>query len=311
MDSTLTMASSPSPSPSSFLHSNPTSKLYHPIFNFKYPSFRPLNSRNFTIIKASSDCNSSSNSSSNSSNPNPLISSLKTTTAAIVFAAAVFGKFHQLPAGACPPAPPPTQANSPLTPILESDPHIVEDFRSSLMLMLKNGEYEEVLKTLRKLSSAQPENTEWKFLMARLLKKMGKTQESRRVFEEILARNPLSFEALFENALLMDRCGEGASVMSRLEKALKIAEEKKKVKEARDVRFIMAQVQFLRKNVGEALKSCEELEKEDPKDFRPYFCRGMIYRFFLHKNKEASEQFTKYCKLSPKKFEIEGYLGSP
>ncbi|XP_027096833.1 protein SLOW GREEN 1, chloroplastic-like [Coffea arabica] len=309
MDSTLAMASSPSPS--SLLHSNPTSKLCRPIFNFKHPSFRPLNSRNFTIIKASSDCNSSSNSSSNSSNPNPLISSLKTTTAAIVFAAAVFGKFHQLPAGASPPAPPPTQANSPLTPILESDPHIVEVFRSSLMLMLKNGEYEEVLKTLRKLSSAQPENTEWKFLMARLLKKMGKPQESRGVFEEILARNPLSFEALFENALLMDRCGEGAAVLRRLEKALKIAEEKKKVNEARDVRFIMAQVQFLRKNVEEALKSCEELEKEDPKDFRPYFCRGMIYRFFLHKNKEASEQFAKYCKLSPKKFEIEGYLGSP
>ncbi|XP_027153287.1 protein SLOW GREEN 1, chloroplastic-like [Coffea eugenioides] len=327
MDSTLIMASS---SPSSFLHHNLTSKLYQPVFNFKHPSSRPLNSRNFTIIKASSDCSSSSNSSSNPSNPNPLISSLKTSTAAIVFAAAVFGKFHQLPARASPPAPPPTlekqeeileeeahkgrfeedQENSPLTQFLESNSEAVEALKSLLQEKIEVGEDEEGLKILRKLSSAQLENTEWKFLMARLLNEMGKTQESREVFEEILARNPLSFEALFENALLMDRCGEGAAVLRRLEEALKIAEEEKKVKEARDVRFIMAQVQFLQKNVEEALQSYEELEKEDPTDFRPYFCKGMIYSL-LDRNKEAREQFAKYRELSPKKFEVEGYLRTP
>lgn len=326
MDSTLTMASSPS----SFLHSNPTSKLYHPIFNFKHPSFRPLNSRNFAIIKASSDCHSSSNSSSSPSNRNSLISSLKTTAAAIVFAAAVFGKFHQLPARASPPAPPPTlekeeeilqeetqkgrieedQENSPLTQFLESNSEAVQALKSLLQQKLEVGEDEEGLKILRKLSSAQPENTEWKFLMARLLNEMGKTQESREVFEEILAKNPLSFEALFENALLMDKCGEGAAVIRRLEEALRIAEEENKVKEARDVRFIMAQVQFLQKNVEEALTSYEELEKEDPKDFRPYFCKGMIYTL-LDRNKEAREQFAKYRELSPKKFEVEGYLRTP
>ncbi|KAA8529936.1 hypothetical protein F0562_034460 [Nyssa sinensis] len=47
--------------------------------------------------------------------------------------------------------------------------------------------------------------------------------------------NPLSSEALLENALFMDRCGEGEAVITRLEKALRIAEDQKKVKEARDV----------------------------------------------------------------------------
>ncbi|KAJ0080516.1 hypothetical protein Patl1_24420 [Pistacia atlantica] len=136
--------------------------------------------------------------------------------------------------------------------------------------------------------------------MARLLGEMGRTQEARNVFEEILVRNPLSFEALFENALLMDRCGEGEAVIKRLQEALDLAEEENKVKEARDVRLIMAQIQFLQKNVEEALKSYEELEKEDPSDFRPYFCKGMIYK-----------QFAKYRQLSPKKFEVEGYLRTP
>ncbi|KAH8500471.1 hypothetical protein H0E87_015643 [Populus deltoides] len=106
--------------------------------------------------------------------------------------------------------------------------------------------------------------------MARLLN----AQDARNVFEEILVANPLSFEALFENALLMDRCGEGEAVIRRLQGALDIAGEENKVKEARDVRLIMAQIQFLQKNVEE----------------------------------EAKEQFAKYRELSPKKFEVEGYL---
>ncbi|KAH8500477.1 hypothetical protein H0E87_015649 [Populus deltoides] len=109
--------------------------------------------------------------------------------------------------------------------------------------------------------------------MARLLN----AQDARNVFEEILVANPLSFEALFENALLMDRCGEGEAVIRRLQEALDIAGEENKVKEARDVRLIMAQIQ------------------------------GMIYSL-LDRNEEAKEQFAKYRELSPKKFEVKGYL---
>ncbi|VVA98095.1 unnamed protein product [Arabis nemorensis] len=202
------------------------------------------------------------------------------------------------------------EPNSPLYELLDSTPEAVQTLRSLLQQKLENGEDEEALKLLEQLVAAQPEETEWKFLMARLLGEMGRSENARQVFEEILKRNPLSFEALFENALLMDRSGEGAAVLQRLEDALAIAESENMVKEIRDVRLIIAQIQFLQKNVDEALKSYEELTKEDPKDFRPYFCRGMIYSL-LDKNFEAKEQFAKYRELSPKKFEVEGYLRTP
>lgn len=200
--------------------------------------------------------------------------------------------------------------SSPLNDFLESNSEAVEALKSLLQQKLENGEDEEALKILKQLVSAQPSVTEWKFLMARLLGEMGKTENARDVFEEILAVNPLSFEALFENALLMDRCGEGEAVLRRLEEALRIAENENKKKEARDVRLIMAQIQFLQKNVEEALKSYKELVKEDPNDFRPYFCQGMIYSL-LDKNVEARQQFAKYRELSPKKFEVDGYLRTP
>ncbi|XP_050210764.1 protein SLOW GREEN 1, chloroplastic [Mercurialis annua] len=202
------------------------------------------------------------------------------------------------------------QTTTPISQFLQSDTEAIESLKSLLQQKLDNGEDEEALKILTRLNEAQPLVTEWKFLTARLLNEMGRTQDARNVFEEILQLNPLSFEALFENALLMDRSGEGDAVIRRLQEALEIAEEGNKVKEARDVRFIMAQIQFLQKNVEEALRSYQELSKEDPSDFRPYFCRGMIYSL-LDRNEEAREQFGEYRKLSPKKFEVEGYLQTP
>ncbi|KAJ8574265.1 hypothetical protein K7X08_026070 [Anisodus acutangulus] len=285
MNSTLTISSS------SLFNSRP-SIFPIPKINFK-------NNKKF-ILKASSNAN----------NSNPLISIIKSAGIAVVFTAVTLGKF--------PISTPLARAveqqqqvveedNSPLTQFLESNDEATETLKNLLQEKLEAGEDEESLKILTKLSSTQPEHTEWKFLTARLLNEMGKVLEAREIFEDILSKTPLSFEALFENALLMDRCGEGVKVIQRLEEALRIAEEENKVKEGRDVRFIMAQVQFLQKNVEEALRSYDELEKEDPKDFRPYFCKGMIYSL-LDRNKEAREQFAKYRELSPKKFEVEGYL---
>lgn len=202
-----------------------------------------------------------------------------------------------------------SEESSPLSEFLENS-EALGALKSVLQQKLEDGEDGEALKVLERLVSAQPEVVEWKFLMARLLGEMGETDRARDVFEEILASNPLSFEALFGNALLMDQCGEGDAVIRRLEDALRTAENENKLKEARDVRLIMAQMQFLRKNVDEALRSYEELEKEDPSDFRPYFCKGMIYTL-QDRNEEAREQFAKYRERSPKKFEVEGFLQTP
>ncbi|CAI9275083.1 unnamed protein product [Lactuca saligna] len=253
---------------------------------------------------------------------NPFIQSLKLAARAIVFsatAAVVISKFQQYPAMAEPsiqsvvttePATPEESQENLLPEFLESNSEAISAMKTLLEQKLEAGEDEESLKILKKLVSAQPENIDWKFLMARLLNEMGEVEPARAALEEILTQNPLSFEALFENALLMDSCGEGDAVIKRLEKALEIAEEENKEKEARDVRLIIAQVQFLQKNIDEALRSYDELLSEDPNDFRPYFCKGMIYSL-MDKNDEAKVQFAKYRELSPKKFEVEGYIRSP
>jgi tetratricopeptide (TPR) repeat protein len=195
---------------------------------------------------------------------------------------------------------------SPPSELIES----VEALKSLLQQKLELGEVEEALKILKSLISSQPEVTEWKFIAARLTIETGDTDAARSFYKEILNSNPLSFEALFENALLMDRVGEGDVVLEKLEDAVRVAVDDNKEKEARDVKLIMAQILFLQKNIDEALGMYQLLIEEDPNDFRPYFCRGMIYTL-LHKDDEAKEQFAKYKELSPKKFEVDGYFRTP
>ncbi|CAN1839313.1 protein SLOW GREEN 1, chloroplastic, partial [Linum perenne] len=202
------------------------------------------------------------------------------------------------------------EQSSPLSKFLDGNTEAVDSVKSLLQHKFEHGEGEDALKILNRLVSAQPSVTEWKFLLARAYGEMGQTNNARQVFEEILSVNPLCFEALSEMAMLMAKSGEGEGVISRLESALQVAEEGNKVKEARDVRMIMAQVHFLQKNMEEALKIYDQLSKEDPEDFRPYFCKGMIYSL-LNRNEEAEEQLAKYRELSPVKVELGDYLKTP
>ncbi|PPD68833.1 hypothetical protein GOBAR_DD34283 [Gossypium barbadense] len=288
MNPTLATLSSPS---LSFL---PLKPLSSPSF-LTFPSPKPLrlrvSSANFDAIPVSKPNN-------NGQSLSQKLQSFAKTAVLVGATSLMIGKFSNFPAKADSlPAmteqePAVLQENeqvktqspketSPLSEFLGSNDEAIAALQSLLQQKLENGEDEEALSILNRLVSAQPDFIDWKFLLGRLLGEMGQTENARKVFEEILQSNPFSFEALFENALLMDRCGEGEAVIK--------------------------EIQFLQKNVDESLMSYQELAKEDPTDFRPYFCQGIIYSL-LDRNAEAKEQFAKYKELSPKKFEVDGYL---
>ncbi|KAK8940857.1 hypothetical protein KSP39_PZI009823 [Platanthera zijinensis] len=203
-----------------------------------------------------------------------------------------------------------SEDSSPLSVLLESNTDAVDALRSLLYQKLEEGEDSEALSILRRLMVAQPAEFEWKFVTARLLNEMGKLAEARQLLDEILAADPLSFKALFENAVLMDRSGEGGAAIECLERTLEIAQAEQNKEAARDVRLILAQIHYLQRNVDAALSTYDELAREDPKDYRPYFCQGVIYTL-LGRDKEAREKFAKYNDLSEKKAEVNAYLQTP
>lgn len=253
---------------------------------------------------------------------NPMIEKIQKASKVLIFttaAALMIGRISQFPARAESPVSVQEEDNhqqeegseqEPLSQLIESNSEVIEALKEVLQSKLEVGEDEEALKILKKLISAQPGELEWKFLIARVYNEIGERGEARKVYDEILDKDPLCFDALFQNAVLMDQCGEGQAAIQLLEEKLTLAQEELKDKEARNVRFILAQIQYLQKNVDEALRSYEELAQEDPADYRPYFYRFVIYSL-LDRNDEAKMQFAKCREVCPKDFKVEGFMQTP
>ena len=98
---------------------------------------------------------------------------------------------------------------------LESNVKATSAMKTLLQEKLEAEEDEVVLKIMKKLVYVQSNNLNWKLLMARMLDEMGEVEPTREALEEILTQDPPSFEALFANALLMDKCGEGEVMIKR------------------------------------------------------------------------------------------------
>ncbi|KAK9115664.1 hypothetical protein Sjap_014611 [Stephania japonica] len=235
-------------------------------------------------------------------------------------AAMMVGKLSQFPARAEVPVAIVDEEKSEKSEEVEEEPQLseflnsrhetVDELKGVVIKKLEDGEDEEALKILRGLVSALPAEVQWRVLMGRLLSEMGEKGEARKVFEEVLSRNPLCFEVLFLNSLLMDQIGEGQAALQQLHDALELAEKSgNSVIEKNNVRLIMAQIYYLQKNFDEALKCYQEVSREDPKDFRAYFYQGIIYHK-LDRKEEANEQFAKCREASPEKFDIEVFLQS-
>ncbi|KAI3880530.1 hypothetical protein MKX03_008794, partial [Papaver bracteatum] len=58
--------------------------------------------------------------------------------------------------------------------------------------------------------------------------------------------------------------------------------EKNKKEDVRDFRLLISQVRMIEMNYSEVLIVYQELVKEEPRDFRPYLCHGIIYTLQNH-----------------------------
>ncbi|KAG2317643.1 hypothetical protein Bca52824_020765 [Brassica carinata] len=73
----------------------------------------------------------------------------------------------------------------------------------------------------------------------------------------------LKLVANYQPSLSIDWSGEGDAVLQRLEDTIAVAKAENTVKEIRDVRMVIAQIQFLQKNIDEASKTYEQLKKAE------------------------------------------------
>lgn len=232
----------------------------------------------------------------------PIIRNLKNTAIVILLTTSMIGKFRTMAARA---------DNQPiLTSESTSTPDDAIDMLKKLMdQKFESGDYEESLRISKELISAQPEFPDWKISSAMILKQMGETEKAFNVFNQMLSENPLQPDALFQNALLLSSNGQEVEAIKGLEKALKLAKETNNAPVIRDVRLVIARVMVGQKKSDEALERFNELEKEDPNDWRIYFSKCMLFHC-TDRNAEAAEQFHKSDELFSKSIQINGFMSN-
>ncbi|KAF5727674.1 protein SLOW GREEN 1 chloroplastic isoform X2 [Tripterygium wilfordii] len=191
--------------------------------------------------------------------------------------------------------------------LLEKEPMNVEALKVLVYGKMRRGRTNEASKYVERLIDIEPGEVEWRLLQALCYETMGDLSNAKKLFKEILKERPLLLRALHGLALVMHKNHEGPAVFEMLHKALTIAHRERRVTEERNIKILIAQMHVVVGELEEGLLKFQDLIDENPQDFRPYLCQGIILSL-QNKKKEAEEQFELYESLVPEEFAQRGFL---
>ncbi|CAN0880343.1 protein SLOW GREEN 1, chloroplastic [Linum grandiflorum] len=191
--------------------------------------------------------------------------------------------------------------------LVETEPENVNALKTVVYGKMRRGKNNEAVEYLKRLIDIDPDEVEWRLLEALCFEMMGQLSKAKRLFKEILQERPLLIRALHGLAMVMHKNHEGPAVFERLNEALEVARKEKRVTEERNIRILIAQMHVVVGNLEEGLSKFQDLINDNPRDFRPYLCQGIIYSL-MEKKSEAAEQFETYQSLVPDEFPQRGFL---
>ncbi|XP_059298225.1 protein SLOW GREEN 1, chloroplastic-like [Lycium ferocissimum] len=177
-------------------------------------------------------------------------------------------------------------------------------------IQIKNRKVVDAIKTIDKLIELEPNETEWHLLKSHLHVYNGDLELAKIGFTEILKNDPFRVEAYHGLVMVASQeepILELKEIKRKVEEGIKMCEKESKKSELRDFMFLLAQIWVIESKYEEALKVYKELVKEEPKDFRPYLCQGIIHAL-LRKKDEAEKCFEEYRRLVPQEHPYARYF---
>ncbi|KAH6762423.1 Tetratricopeptide repeat superfamily protein [Perilla frutescens var. hirtella] len=248
---------------------------------------------------------------------NPFLAPLKTAMVTTIAAAALlFSGFYLSckPSIAAPISPPASEETAERDYVadeereksieehLVSNPYDVDALKSLMEIKIKSKKVPEAIEIIDKLVGIEPEEVEWPMMKAHLYAYNGEFELAKNGFDELVKKDPFRVEAyhgLVTVASQEESTEELGVIEKKVEEAMSLCKKENKKTDLRDFKLLLAQIRVLDGKYDDALKLYNELVKEEPRDFRPYLCQGIIYTL-LRKNGEAEKSFEKYRRLVPK-----------
>ncbi|GAA0144804.1 hypothetical protein LIER_05153 [Lithospermum erythrorhizon] len=185
--------------------------------------------------------------------------------------------------------------------LLSSNPNDVNALRDLMEIRIKNNKIDEAMSVVDRLIETDPNEIEWSLLKSHLYIYNGDPESAKNRFNEMISKDPLRVEA-YHGLVMAASQNESASelkeIEGKIEEAMELAKKGNLKNDLKDFKLLIAQVWVIEGKYSEALMVYEELVKDEPRDFRPYLCQGIIYTL-MRKNKEAEKSFEKYRSLVP------------
>lgn len=175
-------------------------------------------------------------------------------------------------------------------------------------LKVKSGKFQDAVTVIERLIELDPGEKDLPLLKGHLLSYCGDAESANQVFEEMLVEDPLLVEA-YHGLVMAQREVEGElnGILKRIESALETCKKLKRKEDMRDFKLLIAQIKVIEDKYEEALRIYQKLVQEEPRDFRPYLCQGIIYTL-LRKKDDAEKQFEKYRRLVPREHPYSHYF---
>lgn len=184
---------------------------------------------------------------------------------------------------------------------MDSHPDDEGALKALMVTQIKLEKLPEAIDTVDHLILLQPNKKEWVLLRAQLHLHGGDADTAKLAFEDIIAADPFDVEAYHGLAMAVAQSEQGGldALVGKIEDVVEICRKVKKKEELRDFKLLVAQLRVVEGKYNDALKICKELVKEEPRDFRPYLCQGILY-ILMGKKEDAEKQFRKYRRLVPR-----------
>ncbi|KAJ8532908.1 hypothetical protein K7X08_015797 [Anisodus acutangulus] len=196
---------------------------------------------------------------------------------------------------------PEEQKESEIQEHLVSHPDDVEALRSLMEIYIKNKKMLDAISIIDRLIELEPNEPEWPLLKSHLYVNFGEVELAKVGFNEILKKDPFRVEAyhgLVMAASQDESIEEIQGIEKKVDEGMRLCKKENKKIDLRDFKLLLAQIRVIEGKYEDALKVYQELVKEEPRDFRPYLCQGIIYTL-LRKSNEAEKCFEKYRRLVP------------
>ncbi|CAN6326887.1 unnamed protein product [Urochloa humidicola] len=191
--------------------------------------------------------------------------------------------------------------------ILSRNPGDVDALKCALYAKMRRADWGGALRYARRLRDAEPGEVEWRLMEAQLHELKGDLAEAERRFKEVLAEEPLLVRALHGLAICTQKKHEGPAGFEMLENALQLAASDKRVPEERNIKLLIAQMHVVMGQLDVASEKLQNLINEDPRDFRPHLCQGIVYAL-LDRKEDADKQFDIYRSLVPDEFPDKSFI---